>query len=144
MCITYICNSTLLFIGRIPNHWKETVLVLKKPSIWLTPPPPTQPCKNKQTKTKKIQQMVTFLFWLKTKQFISSHPPPWHFSSAEFLSPHLIHICPSVALVWLNVCFALCFATKANGLLPVIDTVLELCRVKPNAYLRAQARVSHN
>lgn len=72
----------------------------------------------------------------------SSSLSPLHLHKPEFLSPLLIHTCPSSTTLF-ECLFLLSFATKANGLLPVMDTVLALCRVKPNAYLRAQACVSH-
>lgn len=83
------------------------------------------------------------VLWLTTNHLISPVPPP-----VPYISPNQNSCLPSpsipvsVVRVWLFV--LLSFATKANGLLPATDTALKLCRVKPNAYLRAQACVSQN
>lgn len=94
----------------------------------------------KQTNKETLPSKWSFL------SVVTDHKPPYlppsHLHKPEFLSPDLIHTCPSSTTLF-ECLFLLSFATKANGLLPVMDTVLELCRVKPNAYLRAQACVSH-
>lgn len=83
------------------------------------------------------------VLWLTTNHLISPVPPP-----VPYISPNQNSCLPSpsipvsVVRVWMFV--LLSFATKANGLLPATDTALKLCRVKPNAYLRAQACVSQN
>lgn len=83
------------------------------------------------------------VLWLTTNHLISPVPPP-----GPYISPNQNSCLPSpsipvsVVRVWMFV--LLSFATKANGLLPATDTALKLCRVKPNAYLRAQACVSQN
>lgn len=68
---------------------------------------------------------------------------PSHLCKTGLPSPHLIYTrLPPTSLF--ECLFSLSFSTKANDLLPVIDTAAERRRVKPNAYLHAQACVSHN
>lgn len=135
------CHILVLFTqnlpltgGKLQHSWCNC---LDLTDLFSLPPPPAQ-----EKQIKKRQQMVTSVCCDQPRTTLSPSTPS-HLFKTGLPSPRLIHTClPPTSLF--ECLFSLSFSTKANDLLPVIDTVAERRRVKPNAYLHAQACVSHN
>lgn len=117
------CHILVLFTrnlpltgGKLQHSWSNC---LDLTDLFSRPRPPAQ-----EKQIKKRRQMVTSLCCARPKTTLPPPPPQPHRISSKqvsLLPTSSIPVCP--LRVCLNVCFR-SFSTKANGLLPAIDTAV--------------------